>query len=69
LSNFRQEINLPLAVITFLGATSSIGAIQHGNSPMKSFMVFTFGAILLSFNLGAYLEQKKNKKRNFNEQT
>ena len=68
MSNFRQATNLPLAIITFLGGTSTIGAIQHGTSTFYSLMVFAFGGILLSFNLGAYLEHQKNK-RNRNEQT
>jgi hypothetical protein len=50
---------LPLALFTLIGATSTFGAYQHGNSMLPSFAFFTFNAILLSFNIGAFMEHQR----------
>lgn len=59
MSNFRRASNLPLVIFTFLGATSTLGAYLHGNSMMPSFALFTFNAILLSSNIGAFMEHQR----------
>jgi hypothetical protein len=46
-------------IFTFLGATSTLGAYLHGNSMMPSFALFTFNAILLSSNIGAFMEHQR----------
>ena len=52
-------------LITFMGANATIRALQDGDSTFISMLMFSFGAISLAFNLGAYLGNKSQ--RNYDE--